>query len=233
MKDVPLVRLSDVALTYAGPPRTTALHPCSLKVNRGDFLTVTGHSGSGKSSLLNLIGLLDVPTAGRYEYLGTDVAQLSERQRAALRASEIGFVYQSFHLLDHRPVWENVAMSMLYQGVTRAERRARSVEALKKVGLGRLIEAMPARLSGGERQRVALARAIAGSSNLLLCDEPTGNLDSARTLEVLELLDEFNRRGLTIVVITHEQDVAARGRRRITISDGVVREVGVDAEALA
>jgi putative ABC transport system ATP-binding protein len=220
----PLIALEDVSLTYQGPPRTTALQPCNLQIKAGDYVTITGHSGSGKSSLLNLLGLLDVPTTGRYKYAGTDVAALPERKRAAMRATEIGFVYQSFHLLDHRPVWENVAMAMLYQGVHRGERRARATEALETVGMGRFAQGMPHRLSGGERQRVALARAIAGSCTVLLCDEPTGNLDTERTNEVLDLLDALNARGLTVVVITHEHDVAQRGRRHVSIRDGVVRE---------
>lgn len=220
-----LIEFVDVSHTYDGPPPTTALQPCAFVIEAGDYVTITGPSGSGKSTLLNLIGLLDVPSTGRYVYQGVDVAAVTEKQRAALRASEIGFVFQAFHLLDHRPVWENVAMSMLYQGIPRHERRHRALRALEDVGLAHLAHGVPSRLSGGERQRVALARALAGEPSLLLCDEPTGNLDSMRTTEVLDLLTAFNDKGLTVVVITHEHDVAQRGRRRLTITDGTVREI--------
>ncbi|MFD9411099.1 ABC transporter ATP-binding protein [Streptomyces sp. NPDC059989] len=213
-----------VALTYPGPPPVEALKPCELIVHRGEFVTIVGPSGSGKSTFLNVAGLLDSPTAGHYLLDGIDTAGLPDRDRTALRGRRIGFVFQSFHLLPHRSALENVALAMLYTSVPRAERLTRAREALEQVGLSHRETAVPGRLSGGERQRVAIARALVGRPSLLLCDEPTGNLDSANAASVLTLLDELHAAGMTVMVITHDTEVAARGRRTVTVRDGLLRE---------
>ncbi|WP_329488343.1 ABC transporter ATP-binding protein [Kitasatospora sp. NBC_01246] len=226
----PLVEFRRVGLTYPGPPPVTALAPCDLAVDPGDYVTVTGPSGSGKSTFLNIAGLLDAPTTGRYLLDGVDTGRLADGDRTALRGRRIGFVFQSFHLLPHRSAAENVALALLYTAArgrrAAAERRERAREALVRVGLGHRADALPSRLSGGERQRVAIARALVGRPALLLCDEPTGNLDTATARSVLALLDDLHAQGLTLLLITHDPQVAARGRRTVAIRDGVLREVG-------
>ncbi|MFJ6757034.1 MULTISPECIES: ABC transporter ATP-binding protein [unclassified Streptomyces] len=217
---VPVIEFRGVGLTYPGPPPVEALHPCELLVRRGEFITVVGPSGSGKSTFLNVAGLLDSPTTGRYLLDGIDTAALPDRERTALRGRRIGFVFQSFHLLPHRSALENVTLAMLYTGIPRAQRLVRAREALDQVGLGHRAGAVPGRLSGGERQRVAIARALVGRPSLLLCDEPTGNLDSANAASVLGLLDDLHGSGMTVLVITHDLEVARRGRRTVTIRDG-------------
>ncbi|MFF0477173.1 ABC transporter ATP-binding protein [Streptomyces sp. NPDC004284] len=214
----------DVSLTYPGPPPVTALHPCDLLVRRGEYVTVVGPSGSGKSTFLNIAGLLDRPTGGTYLLDGTDTGALGDSGRTALRGSRIGFVFQAFHLLPHRSALENVMLAMVYNRIARGERRPRAREALDRVGLGHRANALPTRLSGGERQRVAIARALVARPSLLLCDEPTGNLDSATAGSVLALLDELHADGITMVVITHDPAVAARGMRTVAIRDGVLSE---------
>lgn len=209
----------------------SALKPTSLDIEPGDYLVVTGTSGSGKSTLLNLIGLLDTPTGGRYLIHGVDVARVSEGERCAIRGRMFGFVFQAFHLLPARSALENVEMGMLYNGRSRLERRRVAMDALARVGLADRIDADPRSLSGGERQRVAIARAVAGSPRVLLCDEPTGNLDSVNTRAVLDLIDELHRDGLTVVLVTHDEDVARRGKRRVVVHDGQVVEVSRVARA--
>ncbi|MFJ7158396.1 ABC transporter ATP-binding protein [Streptomyces sp. NPDC101118] len=218
----PVIEFRGVALTYPGPPPVEALKECDLTVDRGEFVAVVGPSGSGKSTFLNVAGLLDTPTRGRYLLDGIDTAALPDRSRTALRGRRIGFVFQSFHLLPHRTALENTALAMLYTSVPRAERLARAAEALSRVGLSPRADATPGHLSGGERQRVAIARALAGRPSLLLCDEPTGNLDSENAASVLALLDELHATGLTLLVITHDREVAARAGRTLTIRDGQV-----------
>ncbi|WP_051095008.1 ABC transporter ATP-binding protein [Streptomyces sp. LaPpAH-108] len=213
-----------VGRTYPGPPPVTALRSASLSVRQGDFVTVSGPSGSGKSTFLNIAGLLDTPTEGQYLLDGVDVGCLADAERTAVRGRRIGFVFQSFHLMPHRTAHENVELGMVYAGVRRRERAERAREALHSVGLGHRLDALPGRLSGGERQRVAIARALVVRPALLLCDEPTGNLDSATADAVLALLDGLNDQGMTLVVITHDPAVAVRGSRRITIRDGVLSE---------
>ncbi|MER8093285.1 ABC transporter ATP-binding protein [Streptomyces goshikiensis] len=216
----PVIEFRGVGLTYPGPPAVAALRPCDLRVPRGEFVTVVGPSGSGKSTFLNVAGLLDSPTCGRYLLDGIDTAALPDRSRAALRGRRIGFVFQAFHLLPHRSALENVTLAMLYTEVPRKERLVRAREVLAQVGLAHRADAVPGRLSGGERQRVAIARALVGRPSLLLCDEPTGNLDSANAASVLALLDELHGAGMTVVVITHDPGVAARGHRTVTLHDG-------------
>lgn len=214
----------DVSLTYPGPPPVEAFKPCELTIRAGEFVSVVGPSGSGKSTFLNIVGLLDAPTSGSYLLDGIDTGGLKDASRTALRGRRIGFVFQSFHLLSHRTALENVILGMTYNGIPRRERADRAREALKRVGLSRRLDAVPTRLSGGERQRVAIARAVAGRPSLLLCDEPTGNLDTRNAESVLGLLHELHAEGMTVLVITHDAGIAARGERTLTIRDGVLGE---------
>ncbi|MCX3060398.1 ABC transporter ATP-binding protein [Streptomyces beihaiensis] len=223
------MELDGLGLTYPGPPPVTALHPCELRLEKGEFVTIVGPSGSGKSSLLNILGLLDTPTRGTYRLGGTDTSTLSESRRAALRGREIGFVFQAFHLLPHRTAQENVELAMVYRRTPRRVRRAKAAEVLARVGLAHRAHALPTHLSGGERQRVAVARALVAQPALLLCDEPTGNLDSETAASVLDLLEGLHRDGMTVLVITHDPQVAARGRRVLTIRDGVLDETVPEA----
>jgi putative ABC transport system ATP-binding protein len=221
----PVVELRDVGRTFAaGDVSVPALIGASLTVNRGDYLAVVGPSGSGKSTMLNVIGLLDRPTAGRYLFEGIDTSDLSEGQRSGLRSRRIGFVFQSFHLLAHRSVIENVLLSTIYNGMPRAERVPAAEDALTRVGLSRRMDFMPTRLSGGERQRVAIARALVTRPSLLLADEPTGNLDSATGGAVLDLFDELRADGLTLMVVTHDSQVSAHADRAIHLRDGRIEE---------
>jgi putative ABC transport system ATP-binding protein len=193
-----------------------------LRIASGDYLSIVGPSGSGKSTLLHLLGLLDRPTYGSYRLDGVDTSTLSERDRAVLRGERIGFVFQDFHLLEHRTVLENVALSKLYVGVTRRVRFAKALRALHRVGLGHRIGFSPTTLSGGERQRVAIARALVAEPSLLLADEPTGNLDTTNAAAILDIFDELHRDGMTIAVITHDENVSRRAHRQVRIVDGVV-----------
>lgn len=220
-----LVELDGVERRYGGAVPVFALRSCSLQVEVGTSIAVVGPSGSGKSTLLNLLGLLDGPTGGVLRFGGQVVGLTDERLRTRLRRSEIGFVFQSFILLPHRSVLENVALGSLYRGGQRRRSRLISaLEALEAVGLGALADRYPDQLSGGQRQRVAIARAIAKRPRLLLCDEPTGNLDSGTTAEILDLLDGLHRGGLTIVSVTHDDSVARRADRVLRIRDGVAEE---------
>ena len=222
-----LVRLEGVGRTFrSGEVEVRALRAADLAVNRGDYMSIVGPSGSGKSTLLNIIALLDRHTGGRYWFEGWDVSDLSEGERTGLRAHRIGFVFQSFHLMSHRTVLENVILAMLYGNVPRAERRKRALTALDRVGLTERAGFLPSRLSGGERQRVAIARAIVTRPPILLCDEPTGSLDSATSESILELFEELRADGLTIVVVTHDPLVSARAERVISMHDGLAAERG-------
>lgn len=223
MAERPVVELEGVQRSFsAGDVTVRALIDASLTIDRGEYVAVVGPSGSGKSTMLNLVGLLDRPTAGRYLFDGIDTDELSDGQRAWLRSRGIGFVFQAFHLLAHRSVLENVLMSTLYNGMPRAERVPAAERALNRVGLGHRIEFSPTSLSGGERQRVAIARAIVTRPALLLCDEPTGNLDSATGESVLALFDELKADGLTLVVVTHDDAVSHHADRVIRMRDGRV-----------
>jgi putative ABC transport system ATP-binding protein len=228
---VPVIEFRGVGRTYPGRPPVAALKPCELVVRPGEFLTVTGPSGSGKSTLLNVLGLLDRPTTGTYLLDGLDTGALGEPARTALRGRRVGFVFQSFHLLPHRTALENVELGMVYNGTPRSARAGRARAALVRVGLGHRLGALPTRMSGGERQRVAIARALVHRPSLLLCDEPTGNLDTANTGLVLDLLTALNADGMTVLVITHDPDVAAHGTRTVTVRDGVLAEAGPGAGA--
>jgi putative ABC transport system ATP-binding protein len=220
----PVIRLSGLAYTYSGPPPVRALKTMDLQIRRGEHVAITGPSGSGKSTLLNLVGLLDRPTEGTIEIDGLEVGAASERRRAAVRARRIGFVFQSFHLLPHRTAVENVMLAQIYAEVPRRGRRGAAMAALAQVGLDHRAQALPTALSGGERQRVAIARALVNRPSLLLCDEPTGNLDTATTNELSDLLASLQQEGATLLVITHNPAVAERAQRRITIRDGYLIE---------
>ncbi|RQW96184.1 ABC transporter ATP-binding protein [Micromonospora inaquosa] len=226
-----LAELSGVAVTYPGPPPVHALRSTNLTIYPGDYLAIVGPSGSGKSTLLSLLGLLRRPTSGRLLLDGLDTSQLRDHERAALRGRYIGFVFQSFHLLPHRTARENVMLAQLYQATRAGLRREMADRALERVGLTHRAAAPPTRLSGGERQRVAIARALAMCPRLLLCDEPTGNLDSDTTNSVLDLIDEVRSDGLAVVMITHDMTVAARAHRTVSIRDGKLQESGAGAES--
>ncbi|MFF4620673.1 ABC transporter ATP-binding protein [Nonomuraea jabiensis] len=220
----PVISLAEVSREFAAEPPVRALDRVTLRVERGDYLAIVGPSGSGKSTLLNVLGLLDRPSSGSYRLDGTETTTLRDGARTRLRGDRIGFVFQSFHLLSHRSVVENVMLAEIYRGQARKGRRERALAALGRVGLGHRTGFAPDRLSGGERQRAAIARALMGEPSLLLCDEPTGNLDSRNTESVLGLFDELRGQGMTLVVITHEQEVSERAGRRVRITDGVLVE---------
>ncbi|WP_127353956.1 ABC transporter ATP-binding protein [Actinacidiphila soli] len=216
----PVIELAGVTRTYPGG--VTALRSVDLVVDDGELLAIVGPSGSGKSTMLNLIGTLDRPSQGTVRIDGHDVASLSDRQLSALRARRIGFVFQQFHLAPGRDALGNVADGLLYYGVPKKERERRAEAALVRVGLGNRLTHRPHQLSGGERQRVAIARAVAGDPALLLADEPTGNLDSVSGAGVMELLRELNEAGTTILVITHDREIANSLPRQVPMRDGQV-----------
>jgi putative ABC transport system ATP-binding protein len=202
-----------------------ALKAVNLSVHTGDYVSIVGPSGSGKSTMLNILGLLDRPTVGEYRLAGSLTGDLTDDQRAGLRAHRLGFVFQAFHLMPRRTVLENVMLPMLYSGAPRAERETRARESLDRVGLAHRVGFLPGVLSGGERQRVAVARAVVTRPRVLLADEPTGNLDQATTAEIMSLFEGLNDDGLTLVIITHDQSVAARARRTLRITDGRMVEL--------
>jgi putative ABC transport system ATP-binding protein len=225
----PVIELAGVGKTYrSGSLEVEALRDVTLTIDRREFVAVVGPSGSGKSTLMHIIGCLDVPTTGTYRLAGADVGSLGEDQLADVRNRRIGFVFQQFNLLAYMPAWRNVELPLLYTEVGRTERRERAFAALEQVGLGDRADHRPGELSGGQQQRVAVARALVTEPALILADEPTGNLDSASTADVLALLDDLHRSGRTIVLITHEHDVAVHAQRTVLIRDGAV----VDAAAV-
>jgi len=222
---VPVVELAGLSRTFGEHAPVHALRGVDLVILPGDWVAIVGPSGSGKSTLLNMIGLLDRQTEGTYHFEGVDVDELDDLDRAGLRGRRIGFVFQSFHLLAHRTVMENVALAEIYVGASRRGRRERALAALDRVGLVDRAGFLPSQLSGGQKQRAAIARAIIGEPALLLCDEPTGNLDSGNADSVLELFSDLSADSMTLAVITHDEHVAGHARRRVRIVDGVLSEV--------
>jgi putative ABC transport system ATP-binding protein len=229
----PLIELRGVTKTYgSGPTAFEALKGIDLDVAAGDFVAVMGASGSGKSTAMNIIGCLDVPTRGSYRFKGVPVERLDHDQRALLRRRYIGFVFQGFNLLARTSALENVELPLLYRRDPPKLRHARAMRALEQVGLAEWHDHTPAELSGGQQQRVAIARAIVTEPELLLADEPTGNLDTQRSIEIMELLTGLNRdRGITVIMVTHEQDIAAFARTRVHFRDGRVESIDEPAEA--
>jgi putative ABC transport system ATP-binding protein len=226
----PVLRLRDVVKTYAmGDLQVHALAGVSMDVFEGEYVAIMGPSGSGKSTLMHILGCLDVPTSGTYELAGTDVSRMTEAELALVRNERIGFVFQGFQLLPSLDARRNVELPLVYAGVPRAERRDRAVAALERVGLGDRLDHRPNELSGGQQQRVAVARALVTDPSLILADEPTGNLDSRSTQDVLGLLAELSGAGRTILLITHEADVAAAAQRTVRIRDGLLEAPQADA----
>src|SRR4051812_31551445 len=221
----PVLELRKVGKTYGSDPPVHALVDVELVLKRGEWLSITGPSGAGKSTLLHVIGCLDHATSGTYLFDGIETEKLSDRQRAGLRSQRIGFVFQSFHLLPYRTVLENVMLAEVYRKQPAAGREVRARAAIDRVGLGHRIDFYPSKLSGGEQQRVAIARALVGSPSLLLCDEPTGNLDSKTSATLLDLFGKLNNEGLTLVIVTHDEGVADRAKRRVHIIDGRLTDV--------
>jgi putative ABC transport system ATP-binding protein len=224
----PVIALRDVVKTYrSGSLAVQALGGVSLVIDPGEYVAIMGPSGSGKSTLMHILGCLDVPSSGSYRLAGQDVGAMTEEELAQVRNRRIGFVFQQFNLLTSLSAWRNVELPLIYAGVGRVERRDRAMAALERVGLGDRVDHRPGELSGGQQQRVAVARALVGEPTLLLADEPTGNLDSASTTDVLGLFRELSLAGRTIITITHEPDVAAAAARTVRIRDGLL--VGADA----
>jgi len=223
----PLIRLQQVTKVYGeGQAAMHALRGIDLDIAAGDFVAVMGPSGSGKSTCMNIVGCLDTPTAGSYQFQGTEVAGLSRDQRALLRRHYLGFVFQGFNLLARTTALENVELPLIYRGLPAAERHRLAAAALDSVGLGPWARHTPGELSGGQQQRVAIARAVVSDPSVLLADEPTGNLDTARSHEIMELLTALNReRGLTIIMVTHELDMAKYARRVVHFIDGDVASI--------
>jgi putative ABC transport system ATP-binding protein len=221
----PVIQVHEVTKTYVlGRLRVRALHDVTLRIERGDFVAIMGSSGSGKSTLMNILGCLDLPTSGRYEIDGVDVSDMDEDDLSDLRNRKIGFIFQSFNLVARTSALANVELPLAYAGAKRAQRRQRAAQALASVGMADRLHHQPSELSGGQQQRVAVARAIVTNPSLILADEPTGNLDSHSTEEVLRIFARLNEEGRTVVLITHEPDVADQAKRIVRLSDGEIVE---------
>jgi putative ABC transport system ATP-binding protein len=222
-----VIEIAGVTKLYQmGEETIRALRGVALSIRRNEYLAVMGPSGSGKSTLMNMLGCLDTPTAGRYEFNGKNVASMDDDELAGIRNREIGFVFQTFNLLPRSDALHNVELPLIYAGVPRGERLARAREALEHVGLGDRIHHRPNELSGGQRQRVAIARALVTRPSIILADEPTGNLDSKTGVEILALFEELYEQGNTLIVVTHEEDVARHARRIVRLRDGLIESDG-------
>ena len=220
-----MIKLENISKTYGrGEAETRVLRDVNLEIKEGEFIAIMGPSGSGKSTLLNIIGALDLPSEGKYEFLDTDVGALSNDQRALFRRNLLGFIFQGFNLSKKTSAIDNVEMPLIYQGVNAIQRKERAFKALQSVGLESHIDYAPGQLSGGQQQRVAVARAIVTQPKVLIADEPTGNLDTKRGHEIMELIRDFNKQGITVIMVTHEEDIAAFATRRIYIRDGMIEK---------
>ena len=218
-----LVQIEDMCKIYnPGENEVRALDHISLEIDDHEFVAIIGHSGSGKSTLMNMLGCLDVPTSGSYKLRGIDVSSMSDDELSDIRNKEIGFVFQGFNLIQNLTAVENVELPLIYRGVGRKERLELAVAALEKVGLGHRLDHKPAQMSGGQQQRVAIARAIAQAPPIILADEPTGNLDSGSTKEIMQILKEIHKEGSSVIIITHDNEIADQTERRIRIKDGQV-----------
>ncbi len=218
-----LIQIKDLVKVYdTGALSVAALKGVNLTISQGEFVAIMGHSGSGKSTMMNILGCLDRPTEGTYELDGIDVADRTPDELSLIRNRKIGFVFQSFNLIPRTSAARNVELPMTYAKVAQKDRRARAVKLLERVGLGERVDHMPNEMSGGQRQRVAIARALANNPPLILADEPTGNLDTASSIEIMQLFTQLHAEGATVIVVTHEEDIAAFTRRIIRFSDGKV-----------
>jgi len=218
-----LLAVRDLKKIYqVGSQTVPAVNGIDLDILKGEYVAIMGSSGSGKSTLMNMLGCLDTPTSGSYEMNGTEVKNFTDDQLAGIRNKEIGFVFQTFNLLPRSNAIQNVELPLVYAGLRSAERKARVIDALQKVGLGDRMDHRPNELSGGQRQRVAVARALVNNPSLILADEPTGNLDSVTSDEIMDLLKELNDKGHTVIVVTHEEDIAAKCKRIIRLHDGKI-----------
>ncbi|UCD63292.1 MAG: ABC transporter ATP-binding protein [Candidatus Zixiibacteriota bacterium] len=220
-----MIETRDLWKTYEmGAEKVHALRGVSISIDKGEYVAIMGPSGSGKSTLMNLIGCLDTPTQGEYYLNSRKVSQMNDDELAAIRNREIGFVFQTFNLLPRATALHNVELPLIYNGTTGQDRRAKAMQALEKVDLGDRVTHKPSELSGGQRQRVAMARALVNDPSLLLADEPTGNLDSKTSIEIMKLIDELHRQGNTIIIVTHERDIARHAHRILSILDGQIAE---------
>jgi putative ABC transport system ATP-binding protein len=219
----PLIQIKDIGRKYViGTEVIHALKSVTLNIEKGEFVALMGPSGSGKSTLMNILGCLDTPTKGTYILNGIDVSRMSDNDLAEVRNKEIGFVFQTFNLLPRSTSLDNVALPLIYAGVSKADRQKRAHEALENVGLGNRVTHKPNELSGGQRQRVAVARALINNPSIILADEPTGNLDTKTSIEIMGLLEEIHRKGNTIILVTHEEDIAQHAHRIVRMRDGLI-----------
>lgn len=229
-----LIEVSDICKVYnPGENEVRALDHVNLCIDRGEFVAIIGQSGSGKSTLMNMLGCLDVPTSGKYYLNGKDVSDLTDDEQSDIRNLEIGFIFQGFNLIGNLTAKENVELPLIYRGVGKKERRALAVESLNQVGLSHRMDHRPNEMSGGQQQRVAIARAIAAKPPLILADEPTGNLDSASTREIMQILKGLHQDNRTVILITHDNEIAAQARRVIRIRDGRIESDKINQEVTA
>jgi putative ABC transport system ATP-binding protein len=230
----PVIRVENISRVYkVGSETIHALRSITLDINKNEYVALMGSSGSGKSTLMNVLGCLDTPSGGRYLLNGTDVSGMSDNQLAEIRNSQIGFVFQTFNLLPRSTALDNVALPLIYAGLPKSQRIERAMKALQDVGLADRVTHRPNELSGGQRQRVAIARALVTQPAIILADEPTGNLDSKTSYEIMGLLEEIHRKGNTVVLVTHEEDIARHAHRIVRLKDGLVESDGPNTHTLA
>jgi putative ABC transport system ATP-binding protein len=223
----PVIELNNITRSFRiGEMEVNALRGVNLMIKKGEYVALMGPSGSGKSTLMNILGCLDTPTSGSYSLNGTDVSHLSDNELAEIRNKEIGFVFQTFNLLARSTSLDNVALPLVYAGFSRKQRLEKARMGLTSVGLADRMEHKPNELSGGQRQRVAIARALVNDPSIILADEPTGNLDTKTSVEIMELMEEIHRKGNTVIIVTHEEDIARRAKRVVRLRDGVIESDG-------